>query len=279
MNFGTGKLFMEFYKNYLVETNNKLFEYSQKIDELTNYVNSKIVIINKQRDNQPEAFFYTLALKTNNGLNTANLFIANLVSRPHCTDSLLLLLRTMLSDAITFYYIVAKSRNNNDDVYLKELIMEIEGDHIKFMDKNFNIYKKLYNETDKKVGLMQKEFKKMYSQYFNTDGSYKYSAPSVTQMVVVIIDSGDAHLRDNVATTFELYDTFSKYEHLGVLTTHLVTRQFDEQHRQKIFQEVYVAVHNILLVLGSLLLRFLSVEEMDHYEKIEKEIHEIKIYK
>ena len=256
----------------------KLTQYANKIEELTTYVNGIITKIDQKGDDQPKAFFYILALKTNNGLNTANLLIANVVNKPHFCDSLLVLLRTMLADTITFFYLAVKVEENNTDEYLKEQIIILEGDHIRYIDRAFRIFQKLYNTPDKEIGEKQKELRHKHPEYFREDGKYKYESPAISQMVEVIAGSNNETAKRHTKNAFELYDIFSKLEHLGFLTTQLVVRQFDEGNHKQILHEIYIAVQTILVCLGSVLQRFLTVEQMEQFGKTEEEILRIGIF-
>lgn len=255
-----------------------LLEYAKKIEELTAFVNSILTKIDQKTDDQPRAFFYVLAFKTNNGLNTANLLIANVVNKPHFCDSLLVLLRTLLADAITFFYLAVKVEANNTDEYLKEQIVVLEGDHIRYIDKTFRVFQKLYNSSDKEIGEKQKQLRKKHPEYFRQDGKYKFETLSIPDMVVVIADSENTVAKLHTKNAFELYDTFSKLEHIGMLTTQLVVRQFDTENHKQILHEIYVAVQTIFVCLGSLLQRFFTGEQMKHFSKLEEEILAIKMY-
>jgi len=256
----------------------KLQQYANLIDELTTYVNSLLTKIDQKTDDQPKAFFYVLAFKTNNGLNTTKLLIPNVIKRPHLCDSLLVLLRTLIADAITFFYLGVKVETNNTDEFLKELIMILEGDHIRYMDKTFRVFQKLYNTSDKEIGGMQKELREKYPEYFKPNGKYKYDTLSIPEMVIVIAESENEVAKFHTTNAFELYDTFSKLEHLGVLTTQLVIRQFEEENQKKILHEIYIAVQTILFCLSNVLQRFLSESEMEHFWKYQGEILKIKIH-
>jgi len=50
----------------------KITQFTGKIEELTLLVNKALLETNQQRADQPKAFQYTIAFKTNNSLNTAN---------------------------------------------------------------------------------------------------------------------------------------------------------------------------------------------------------------
>jgi hypothetical protein len=256
----------------------KLTQYASKVEKLTSFVNGIITRIDQKGDDQPRAFFYILALKTNNGLNTANLLIVNVVKKPHFCDSLLILLRTMLADTITFFYLAVKVEDNNTDDYLKEQILILEGDHIRYMDRAFRVFQKLYNTPDKEIGEKQKEIREKHPEYFRGDGKYKYESPTISQMVELIAASDNEIAKRHTKNAFELYDIFSKLEHLGFLTTQLVVRQFDEGNHKQILQEIYVAVQTILVCLSSVLQRFLTIEQMEEFSKIEEEILKIRMF-
>ena len=260
----------------------KITQFTGKIEELTLLVNKALLETNQQRTDQPKAFQYTLAFKTNNSLNTANLLIANILNKPHFCDSLFLLLRTMLADTITYFYLWAISRDEieNDENALKDSIRKFESDHLRFTYNTMTVYQKLYNEPDAIVEERKQELRNAYPQYFNTDGSFKKNGKplGIKDMVLEVIERKLDFVIDPIKIAYSLYDIYSKYEHLGMLTSYLVVRQFDENNRTEILTELYYAIRIILLSQNSLTIPFLTKNDKNTFDKLFKEIENIKIY-
>jgi hypothetical protein len=260
----------------------KLIQYYNKIEELTFFVSNILTrkSSDQKADNQPNAFLFILALKTTNGLRSVNYLIVQAPEHIHLFDSVFILLRTLLSDAITHFYLLAKTIGAPDpDAIFIEQIEILEGDHIKYLDKNLAVYKKLYNDDDIKIGRMQSEIRQQYPKYFKKENqTYKHKSINVGGMVMEVVESKAPFLISAVTPAYEFYDTFSKLEHLGVLTLQLVTRHYYIEKHKDIFREIYWSIYSILLSLNSLIIPFVTPDEREHFEKSINEILDIKIY-
>ena len=254
--------------------------FSEKVSALTSLTFKALMKIDQKSNDQPNAFLYTLAFKTNNGLNTANSLIADILRKPHFCDSLFLILRTLLSDSITYFYLMTVSQNDNEDnSILAENIKKLEADHLRFSYNNLEIYRLLYNDTDKDIGQRKSALRNEFPDYFNPDGGIKkFKNLTVTGMVKEIAKSNYEPAIYGTVRAFGLYDTFSKLEHLGMLTTQLVTRQFDENNHKQILGEIYQAVHVISYMLHSILITFITTNEIEQFTKLKEEVLSIKIY-
>ncbi len=259
----------------------KLDKFSNKIDALTLLVNQYLVNVDQKTDDQPKAFIYTLAYKTNNGLYSVNLLIKDMLYRPRYCDSIFLILRTMLSDAITYFYLLTISQDeiDGDDIFV-DAINRLDADHLRYSFNNLRLFQLLYKETDKSIEGKRALTRSRYPSYFNADGRFKTELrmESIAEMVAVVAKSNLDFIIRPVTNAFKLYDIFSKYEHLGMLTTHLITRQFEKPNQEQILGEVYLAIKTVLTLQNSLLTSFLDAEEMKAFENLLNEIVEIKIY-
>jgi len=97
-------------------------------------------------------------------------------------------------------------------------------------------------------------------------------------MVLEVIERKLDFVIDPIKIAYSLYDKYSKYEHLGMLTSYLVVRQFDENNRTEILTELYYAIRIILLSQNSLTIPFLTKNDKNTFDKLFKEIENIKIY-
>jgi hypothetical protein len=259
----------------------KLIDYCTKVEQLCFFISNILTrkSSDQQTDDQPKAFLFVLALKTTNGLRTVNYLIAQTPDQIHLFDSIFILLRTLLSDAITHFYLLAKSVNSFDpDATLIEQIKILEADHINYLDKNLKVYQKLYNDTDENIGRMKSELRQKYPEYFKSDRGLKYHSNNIGGMAIDIVNSKVEFLISNVAPAYDLYDTFSKLEHLGALTLQLVTRHYYIEKHREIYKQMYFAVNTSLVSLNSLITQFTSADELKFYEKSVQEILDIKMY-
>src|SRR5687767_672108 len=129
----------------------KLENYTNALSTLTYFVNTSIIgdIIDKPETENEEPFrlFYTILLKSNNGLDTCSLLLANYSDRPHHVDSLIVILRSLISDCVIFRYLLTKSEHDNEK--LKANIKSLYFDHIQHTVVGVEKYfKDIYGFTD-----------------------------------------------------------------------------------------------------------------------------------
>jgi hypothetical protein len=227
--------------------------------ELTDHINQTYVAaITKDRDfaDEPKLFLYTVLFKLNNGLSSCRVFLNtdNLWQRH--LDGLFLILRTMMSDSLICQYVIRKDYDGNDASIVKN-IRPLYTEHFKFTLRDIGkYYKKIYDYTDEQVAAATENLKKMNSDYFNRDGSFKYK-PEVSTMgskvAYLICDINEDVVKLLIGKAYNLYMHFSKYEHLGILSLPMIWRQYDEKNHVTIFRQIVEAIivvgHSIELCL------------------------------
>lgn len=247
-----------------------LERYSSYLATLTNHVNQRVLIPimgTEAQQNEPKKFLYSLLFKINNGLDSANLFILNVFNKPQFSDSLFIILRTLLSDVITLNYIFAKSKGS--DLKLKEYIENVYYDHIKLMIKNIGIFQLLYNEKEGEINARKQKIIDLKNEFFDNSGNIKphlKGLKSVSQMVrEIACETDKENPLDYLIIAYEHYDIFSKYEHLGDLTFNLIHRSFRNDQKKRILSEIFHSVNVIIHYQKSLILAFYA-KETDEYK-------------
>ena len=253
----------------------KLEEFTSAISEYTTLINK--VLLRNPPEEEPYKFVYTLSFKTNNSLYTANLLIKNFLQNPYNTDSIFLILRTIMSDAITYYYLLYKC-NNNDDKFI-ENIEWLNSQHINYTLKNLSVFKAGYYEDEGRIEEMKEEMKVNYKKYFTEEGSLLFDRMKGVSGMVYEMANSNKVLNSFAIRAYGIYDIFSKYEHLGEFTYELIHRQFDEEKRERILGEIYEAIREIIYFQKSLMNDVLEEpKEIDAFEILSNKIVAIKIY-
>lgn len=247
----------------------RLEHYTTYIATLTNHVNQRIVMSildRKLYQHEPQKFFYSLLFKINNGLDAANLLILNIFNKRLFSDSLFLILRTLLSDVITFHYIMEKSKGN--DTKLNENIENVYYDHIKFMMSGVDVYQMLYKESKTLIDEKKKEIINSRPQFFDSSGNVKphlKGLKSIRSMVKEIAgETGKNQSLGYLIRAYEHYEIFSKYEHLGDLTFQLIHRNLKDDQKKRILSEIYHSVNVIVHYQITFILPFFGKETEEY---------------
>jgi len=225
--------------------------YTNAIQTLTAFVNIKLLPELKNisdANKEPNIFLCALFLKTNNALESANLLIANIKSKPQFLDSLFVILRTLMSDLITFDYIF--HRANMDMNQLLKEIDNLNYDHLKHTIKNIGVYGKLYGDSQDEIARLTNELVSKNKKYFDADGKalsqYKGLKSIGNMMLELRSQISTKDKLTSLIVAFQNYDKFSKYEHLGGLTALLVTRGYKDEYEKSIAHEI---MESIVVVL------------------------------
>lgn len=247
----------------------KLKSLTCSIGNLTKYISDSVIdkILEKNLNTiEPYKFLYTLLFKTNNGLDTANLLVCNLYSKPHFIDSAFLILRTILSDCIIYDYLLTLSKTDEN---LITNIKRLYYDHIDFAIKNLSIYKDAYKKSDKEIEIKKTELKQSKSEYFDNSGNpiFEKLNPLVSKAIKYIVSNRQKEVSiETPLEAFEYYDRFSKYEHLGDLTFAIIHRQFNEQEQNEVLLDIHSSIRIIIRYLKSFMLAWESEKFIDFYK-------------
>lgn len=263
-----------------------LREYCDKILGLVNFSAQELIIPLMEPEKistEPNKFSYSLLLKFNNGLESLNILLLNIRDKPQFSDSVCILLRTLLSDVITLEYIL-----RNIEINEKELIKEIDNiyfDHIKYMYKNMHVFGKLNKADDREVNQNRKELIKEFPRFFNKDGGLSKDfngLPALSKMIQDINEDAPMSIYKQFAKeAYNYYDIFSKYEHLGAMTFLFVHRAYDTSLIEHVISEAKSSIRIVLLYHHLLATQFYIRKSdklrnyVDYLRQIEPELAEI----
>jgi hypothetical protein len=217
-------------------------QYGDALHAMTCFVNESILGTIRNLPNteksEPYKFTYTVLNKLNAGLNTCALLIKNVESSYHFADSIMVILRSLISDTVMFYHILNKSKG--DDAEMASLIKSLYFDHLDYTlkDPEFISLIMRISKPEAEVELLQR--KRWYLEYYNNDGSPSVASWKTTVKGAVkfaLTNPVNPNVRDLMRSLFHYYDIFSKYEHFGFLTFELTHRQYREERiKEVVFQ-------------------------------------------
>lgn len=221
------------------------------------------IIKSESYTKEPEKFFYLVIHKTVCSLEGANIFIRNFDSRRDLHVPLFLIIRTILSDLLTAEHITHCSES---DEHCEELIEEIYFDHINNVlnscQKSFRqIYQWNDEETKKYIALLKSQ-----SRFFDSEGntSKKPKSKSLAKLIVDIYASKkDKESLILHRRIFDLYGMFSKFEHLGELSSHLFHRSFDNDNQKSLWLDL----HDSLIFIIAALMSYKNMWEGIEYDE------------
>ena len=266
-----------------------LTRYTNSIQTITAFVTDKFILdLSKQAriNTEPYRFLYTILIKQNNALESVNLLIANIKTKPQFLDSTFILLRTMMSDIITLEYALTKTDESDEsDEKLKEQIERIYYDHLHYSLQNMKSLGSLYDDQKESQAKIE-ELKKFNSEYFDIEGKlkFKFDRTSFVKMMKEIKKSLSPKFSIAPAMiAYENYSKFSKHEHFGKLTLFLITRGFKDENIETILREVQTSIDVILYYQG-LLIDLLCLpnsgeetKDIADYKELKKRIETMKL--
>lgn len=220
----------------------------------TNYFSNIVLKIVELEDyvNEPKRFFYTLTHKTVSTLEASNIFIRNFETKSNYNSSLFILLRSAIADIILAEYVIKRGKTDKERT---ELIPRIYFDHVDNMIDSLNrAARKAYGWNDQEVDDKIRMIKESKKQYFDSDGKPKLNPIRTSPFTLTFkmfseISNPLSQEYDLLRRSFDLYSQFSKFEHFGDLTFHLVHRAFEEKQKETILYDLYDAVRMICFAL------------------------------
>lgn len=238
------------------KTQNYSIQVAKICDHLMSIISSKFYTDQDLTSKEPYKYLYTILFKTNNALETANILTCNIVNKPNTTDSIFLILRTILSDLIIYYCLVSKSANDED---FEKNIHSLYFDHISYTVKEMkNFNRSAYKQSEEKNNEDILKFKANYPHYFfNEDGTDKVEKPAKWNVSFLVKKHLTEQHQDNnldiLIRAKKLYDKFSKYEHFGILTQNLIHRSFEDKQLSNVFEDIFWANKIILFFIDDIL--------------------------
>lgn len=240
--------------------------------ELTTYCNTLAQLIHDSKvellipkmdtinhDKESSQFFFALLFKLSNGLETSNLLLINLDNKPQFADSLFICLRTLLLDMLTIDYLMIQANFNENEVQRQVDILK--SDHVQYDINNLKTYQTLFNFSDADLEKKRKEIINQYPKFFEQSGKFKSEFKdhkvSPKQMILEINkNASNTIFLENAIQTYEHYDLYSKYEHLGEYTAQLVFRGFRNENFENLFKEVKTCLKLLLKFHYAILTEF-----------------------
>jgi hypothetical protein len=184
-------------------------------------------------------------------------------------DSSFLIIRTILSDCLTIYYLLHIS---NTEEELNINIKKLKSDHIHYTLNNLDIYRNIYRENNNVNEYKKQELKEYKKEFFDSNGNLifknTFSINYIVKQLITQTSNKDHLFETLIGAAFNYYDKFSKYEHLGDLTTTLTLRQFDVTNHKEVFEDICGSIHIITLYLSIFLETWRSDNIID-FSKLE----------
>lgn len=216
---------------------------------------------------EPKRFFYTIILKSNGTIQSSNILIRNFHTHNHYHPSIYILLRSVLADIIVAEYIISLGQ---DDQKINDTIHSINLDHIErlilMLDK---FYLKHNILTPEKVEEAKQDLIVNKKQFIDKNcllkGKPLKTSPSKLIDWIFSQCSKDYDKR-LLIRAFDYYETFSKYEHLGEFSFHLLHKGLDNSKLNNAFIEVYQSLE----IIFSALLNYCNIWDFDKTEVIEQ---------
>ncbi|UXX77784.1 hypothetical protein N7E81_10420 [Reichenbachiella carrageenanivorans] len=227
-------------------------------------------------ENEYRKFVFTILFKVTNGLETVNTLYSQLNNKPQFSDTIFISLRALLADKITMDYLLFKSDFKNENVHDK--LEWLKYDHIKYTLNNLKIFKSIYETDDKKIQEKRDDLKSAFPNYFDSGGNLKKQydkLPTIGHMAKEIIAGtpNNSKFQSHLILSFEHYDIYSKYEHLGQLTPYLVFRGYKDQEQDSISTEIQNCIKILVDFIADLITEFHEpefIERTDYWTNIKK---------
>jgi hypothetical protein len=232
-------------------------------------------------ENEYRQFVFTILFKLANGLETVNLLNTKLINKPQYLDTIFISLRALLADKITMDYLLFKSELKNEN--LNEKLEWLKRDHIQYALSNLQIYKSIYGADDKEIKRQRNKLISGFPRHFHKNGSLKkqdHKLPSIGWMTEKIIKGTikNSSFQRQLILSYEHYDIFSKYEHLGQLTPYLVFRGYKDSKQESITSEIQTCLRILIDFMADLTTEFHETEFIENtnywkfYEQLNGEL-------
>jgi len=230
----------------------RLTDYTNALTTLTYFINTKLVseIVSypETENKEPNKFFYTFLLKTNNALDTCSLLLHNYFDRPHHVDSLAIVQRSIVTDCVIYRFLLHKSQANDED--LVSNISSIYFDHVDFTVRGLKkCFESIYDWPRQKVDEEIAAIMCARPNYYDSNGKIKVTpfSTSVRSILTEMAEKRSPGQKSDLQMLYHHYDVLSKYEHLGEFSFQLVHRQYSESTRYKYLYEILDAINSSII--------------------------------
>lgn len=230
----------------------KLEKYSNALATLTSFISSSFIaeLLNRKDilDDEPGRFLYTILFKSNNGLDTTSFLLANYSGKPHFVDSLVIILRSIISDYAILWYLLVLSDDPDDHKQEKfsRNVQSLNFDHVMSTIAGLrNNFGPIHGFTKSQIEENIAEIIKNRPQYFDGNGDpivekIKWSVRiALTEIAKRRKSPEELWLAQRY---YHHFDIFSKYEHLGEFSFHLIHRQYDSKLREELARDIVDAI-------------------------------------
>lgn len=213
----------------------------------------KKIIDSERYKTEKESYFLVVVQKTLFTLEGANIFIANFYTHPEFHIPLFINLRAIINDIITTECLIYKSKLNSkfDEAYW---IKTIYSDHLKYKLRKSNLNLELCINRNTKEDVKDSLIN-MIPQLFNEKGELEYSegfnSNEIMNEIFSTVKKNDSKY-DILRASYNLYDKFSKFEHLGIFTNKLLFRGYDmNKNELSLIKDLIYSIEIIIAALNN----------------------------
>ncbi|GAA5089289.1 hypothetical protein GCM10023210_13910 [Chryseobacterium ginsengisoli] len=179
-----------------------------------------------------DRFYYTIFMKIRMLLDGIFLQVYNLDNKPHYGMGVALQMRTAMLDLLGLYYVIDEI--DDEEVQL-ERVCRIMADHVKYTWNEFT-----KDEKD--------QVRKDWPDLFDVDGNLKKFSNVTTKIFMAgIVKQGNTIKEAEMIKP--IYDFFSKLEHNGAFTFHLIHQAYSPSRNEKLKGLIKEAIVNCAIAL------------------------------
>lgn len=237
-----------------------------------------ISIIDKNDfEKEPKKFFYTIMHKTICSLEAGNIFIRNFDSKRSFHTPLFVILRSIISDIIIAEYLIRIPKTDDEgNLLIKQIYFDHYDNLIKNCEKTLcNLYRWSEKEKQEIINDLKKN-----EEFFLPDGTPKVEPfkTSPSHIIRKIVSSrSDEKSLIIIKKAYNLYDTFSKFEHLGSFSFKLTHRGYDDKEQEQLRFDLYdsIIVTIAALINYTKIWDDFSNEDYDFFKDLELKINKM----
>jgi hypothetical protein len=258
--------------NSLTDLNN----YCNFLDKYTALCAKKSSLIgNKTKSEEPYKYLLSQILHINGSISSISLLLKSIHTSPHHFNQIYLILRNIITIVSLTYAAILNNLQEGDDKdfhQLKKNISKIKLDHLtnieRFIKKNStNVL--LWNQDKVSSSIKEIEITESELKPFNK----KFSTKTTDAFNYIIDKENNQSIKLKFCYLFERWDTFSKIEHPGYISSKLFNNQFSIES----FDEnvaVILRIINFTIDQQLYYLSFWTQEEFDDlkslYDKLKR---------
>ncbi len=172
-----------------------------------------------------------------------------------------IIIRTCISDVLTYYYFVYLAREKADENEFNNELKAYLADNLHFLERHLDDEKAKRKISKEQYSQLRSAFLELYQDFLQPDSDKLLTEKHINFKKISILLKSKPELAW-VADVYEFYDYLSKYEHFGVLT-------FDVQevHTEKPLYDV----KGYIICIGSVYEAVLSIIKTYKLDKKHKQ--------